>query len=216
MPSLWRWEAKLSRYRNAETGRFIGAKGMVELRDLFVERQKAQTADLAARLIGGDLTSAEWVEAMRGVIKQTYIDQYVMARGGRAAMTQADFGRLGQMLKEQYKFLQGFERDLLNGKLTAGQIATRASMYIDSSTQAFERARGVALGAPTLPQYPGDGATVCRTSCRCHWEIQARVGGWDCYWRLGPVKTEHCESCVINASQWNPLRVEANVTGGDA
>ena len=40
MPSLWRWEPKLSRYRNAETGRFIGAKGMVELRDLFVERQR--------------------------------------------------------------------------------------------------------------------------------------------------------------------------------
>lgn len=162
MPSLWRWEPNLRRYRNAETGRFIGAKGMVDLRDTFVARQKAQTADLAARLTGGELDTAQWVTQMRQVVKQTYIDEYVMARGGRAQLTQADYGRLGAMLKEQYKYLQGFERDILSGKLTSGQIATRAGMYIDSATQAFERAQAVAVGAPSLPQYPGDGATVCR------------------------------------------------------
>lgn len=209
MPSPWVWEKGLRRYRDTETGRFIGAKGMVDLRDRFVEAQKAKTADIAARLVSGEIDSARFVKEMRQVIKETYIDQYVMAKGGRGQLTQADYGRIGAMVKEQYKFLQGFERDLLNGKVKGGQIAVRAGLYIDSSTQAFERSRSEALGVPTLPQYPGDGATVCRTSCRCHWEIREREGGWDCYWRLGPVRTEHCPDCLINASTWSPLRIEA-------
>jgi hypothetical protein len=182
---------------------------MLELRDVFVERQKAQTSALASRLVNDEITRAEWVKGMRDVIKQTYIDQYVMAKGGRGNLTQADYGRIGAMVKEQYKFLQGFERDIKNGKMTGGQIAVRSSLYVDSSTQAFERSRAESLGVPKLPQYPGDGATVCRTNCKCHWEIQERAGGWDCFWRLGPVKTEHCPDCVVNAGAWNPLQLEA-------
>lgn len=203
----WRWEAKLRRYREATTGRFIGAKGMLELRDQFIEAQKARTAELAAQLTGGEINSAEWLQQMRQVIKESYIDQYIMANGGRAKLTQADYGRIGAMVKEQYKFLQGFERDLLAGKVKGGQIAVRAGMYVDSSKQAFERGRAQSLGMPQLPQYPGDGATVCRTSCKCHWRIVERDAGWDCFWELGA--SEHCPDCLRNAGIWNPLKVEA-------
>jgi hypothetical protein len=208
MPTPWVWEKGLRRYRDTETGRFIGAKGMVDLRDRFVAAQKGRTAELAARLTSGEIDSAQWVKEMRQVVKETYIDQYVMAKGGRGQLTQADYGRIGAMVKEQYKFLQGFERDILNGKVKAGQIAVRAGLYVDSSTQSFERSRSESMGVPTLPQYPGDGATVCRTNCKCHWEIRERIGGWDCYWRLGPVKTEHCPDCLVNTETWNPLQVE--------
>lgn len=209
-PNPWVWEPRTHRYRNTASGRFVGARQMVQLRDTFIEAQKARTADLAARWASGELTTAQWREGMRLVIKQTYIDQYVMAKGGRGQLTQADYGRIGALVKEQYKFLQGFERDLKNGQMTsAGQVAYRAALYVDSATSSFERGRAEALGAPKLPQYPGDGATVCRTSCKCHWEIERVTGGWLAYWRLGPVKTEHCPDCYRNAGVWNPLVVEA-------
>lgn len=201
----WVWNESLQRYRSTETGRFLGPRQMLELRDVFAQAQRARTSELAARLTTGEITATAWQGEMKGIIKQTYIDQYVMAKGGRAQMTQADYGRLGNMLRDQYKYLQGFESDIKAGKLSPGQIAARANLYVESSTQAYERGRAAALGVPKLPAYPGDGSTQCRSNCRCHWEIVPTDGGWDCFWRLGDA--QHCSGCQVNAGTWSPLQV---------
>lgn len=201
----WVWNESLQRYRSTETGRFLGSRQMLELRDVFAESQKARTSELAARLTTREITATQWQAEMKGIIRQTYIDQYVMAKGGRSQMTQADYGRVGRMLRDQYKFLQGFESDIKAGKLAPGQIATRANLYVESSTQAYERGRSESLGMPQLPAYPGDGSTQCRSNCKCHWEIVPTESGWDCFWRLGDA--QHCGGCQTNAGTWNPLQV---------
>ena len=92
----WVWNESLQRYRSTETGRFLGPRQMLELRDVFAQAQRARTSELAARLTTGEITATAWQGEMKGIIKQTYIDQYVMAKGGRAQMTQADYGRVGR------------------------------------------------------------------------------------------------------------------------
>lgn len=203
--SVWTWDDHTKRYRNTVSGRFLGSKQMIELRDTFLDVQKDKARQLIDSLADGRLTLQEWTLQQRTLIRQTYIDEYVMAHGGRGTMTQRDWGILGQQIKEQYGYLAKFEQDLRNGKLSPGQAGTRASMYVESASQAFERGRGETMGVPKLPAYPGDGSTVCRANCRCHWEIVPTDSGWDCTWSLGAA--EHCPDCISNAGRWAPLRV---------
>ena len=206
MPSPWVWDDAAQRYRDTETGRWMGAKQMVEARDEFVEYLKAESDSYVQRLAEGQ-NIGRWQLDMEERIRQAYIDEYTMAVGGRNNMTQADWGRVGEMIKEQDRYLNKFAIEVRAGNLSDAQIKARSRMYMDSATQAYERGRAAAMGLPPLPAYPGDGQTVCKANCKCHWEIEPIEGdGWDCTWSLGDA--EHCPDCVENAQKWNPLHVE--------
>lgn len=200
---LWYWDDGSHRYRDAETGRYISFRQIVELRDTYIERSMGGVNNLASRISTGDINVQQWVLEMRTAIKDAYISEYMLARGGIDAMTQSDWGRLGQMIRGQYGYLQNFATDIQNGKLSVEQVAMRARMYMDSATQAYEKANAISHGLPGLPAYPGDGQTVCRANCKCEWRYEETETEWLCFWDLGDA--EHCPDCESNASRWNPL-----------
>ena len=208
MPGPWVWSDAARRYRNTATGQFIGQSQMLALRDTYTAAKVAEARGLASGVASGQTTLTEWQTAMRTSVKNTYIDQYVLGHGGRGTMTQQDWGRIGAMVKEQYRYLDRFADDIASGKLTEAQIAARSALYHQSGTAAYERANAYMRGLPTLPYYPGDGTTACRANCQCHWDIrQIAPGVWDCYWILGAA--EHCEDCLSRADTDAPLHVEA-------
>ena len=206
MPSPWTWSDSAKRYRNAETGRFIGQRQMLTMRDFFTEQQKGDVDRLTRQLAGGDIKLGRWQMDMQRTVRETITDQYVLSVGGRNAMTQADWGRVGQMVRAQDQYLANFANEVRAGKLSAGQIQTRARMYVNSGTAAYERGNAASRGAPSLPAYPGDGQTQCRTNCQCHWDLQETDTQWEATWRLGVA--EHCPDCVDNADRWAPLVIE--------
>jgi len=79
---------------------------------------------------------------MREAIKDEYTQQYLLGRGGLSQMTQADWGSIGGMVADQYRYLGGFAREVAVGNLSEAQVAARSRMYINSGREAFERARG--------------------------------------------------------------------------
>ena len=183
----------------------LGFKSLVTLRNDFADQAMTESDLLVEQLMQtGDITIQDWVLKMRELIKDTYRAEYELAIGGRENMTPADYGRLGGILQEQYRYLQGFADDLAQGKLTLGQAQYRARMYIDSATQAFERAKAASYGL-TLPQYPGDGSTQCLSNCRCEWDIKENSTEWLCYWRLG--EAEHCPDCLDARQLYSPYVV---------
>jgi len=184
----------------------MGYREMLPLRDTFADAMVSKAQELARRLSANDIDLATWQKSMRTDIKTSYIDQYVLGRGGRSQMTQADWGRVGQQLKEQYGYLSNFARDIANGNMSEAQIAARAQLYHNSSVQAFELGHARSYGDLKLPYYPGDGSTVCRVNCRCSWDIRETEAGWDCYWRLGGGENV-CPDCQARASSDNPLQV---------
>ena len=119
-------------------------------------------------------------------------------------MTQADYGRLGNMLRNQYGFLDRFAQEIAAGNISQAQIAARAKMYFASATQAFERAQAAGRGIQ-LSQYPGSGQTQCMSNCKCSLRFEEKETTWEVTWRLGVA--EHCDDCVALASSWNPLVV---------
>lgn len=224
----WYWNEASHRYHDSETGRFLSAaevRGYVQdsldaaltASAVTLEGGVVSTGtDMLANLVGNGLMSpADWEAAMREEIKREYIRQYLLGVGGRGSMTAQDWGSVGGMIREQYRWLDDFADLVATGELSEGQIRTRAAMYVNSAREAFERASARAWGIPdgSLPYMPGQGQTICLTNCNCNWRIEEVYDndgiliGWDCYWTLGPVKTDHCSDCVENASKWNPLEV---------
>ena len=61
-------------------------------------------------------------------------------------MTQSDFGKLGSEIKQQYRYLQQFEADLRDGKLSEAQIAARARSYIDTANAMYAEAQRRSAG----------------------------------------------------------------------
>lgn len=194
----WQWEPRARRYRGPR-GQWIGVNSMRELKEQFIEAQKAKMEKLVERMANGDITRREWVLASREVIKGTYVDLYALSKGGRGAMTQSDYGKLGAMLKGQYQRLQEFEAALRDGKLTQQGAAYRAKLYINSARQVFsEGERGAAQtagmdeerrvlhpaehcqdckdyaarGWQPLGTLPKIGESECRVNCRCTFEFR--------------------------------------------
>ena len=203
---LWNQVSQVfHRMRGGKIDKIVGPTPTLRDRFLFVERNSGHMAGLHKSVLSGDMSIQQWVLGFRARLKGVYIDQYVMARGGRAAMTQRDWGRLGAMLKKQYGFMNRFGEDIAAGKLTEAQMARRSQMYFDSARQAFERGKEESLGMPTLPAYPADGQTQCLSNCQCYWDIRETEDEWLATWTLGAA--EHCPDCVENAERWAPLRL---------
>lgn len=207
---MWQWDPSTRRYRvtpagsqatGQRAGTFVGEAKMLQLRDQYIDARKDAVNTLATQLANREITIQQWTDAMRQEIKTNMINEYLLAHGGRNSMTQADWGRVGQMVQTQYRFLDNFAAEA--GDMSEKAIAARSRMYVEASSQAFERGKVLARGMPDLPAYPGDGSTACRANCACGWEIHETAEAWLCYWTLGAA--EHCPDCLSRASQWAPL-----------
>lgn len=199
----WKWNEKAARYMwvNGKT-RFLSRAQVMSWVDASLRASTQATSTLAQLAHDKMLSPADWQTAMRREIKDEYIRQYLLGRGGRDQMTSKDWGKLGAMLKEQYKYLDGFQADVAAGNLTQDQIRARSEMYVNSAREAYERTQGAVAerwGAdqerwvidPTAENcgdciayqaegwqaigyfpFPGDGSTQCLTNCRCHKEYR--------------------------------------------
>lgn len=199
---LWVWEEGSKRYRDTRTGRFIGIEQMNSLRAVFVDLQKSRLAGLVNVYESGTIDIFTFRKQAADIIRQTYVDLYVIGAGGRKNMTQADWGKIGHMLRNQYEYLNRFMQQIANGELSNAQIAARLKMYINGANQALWK--GYLRVLPiVLPAYPGDGSTACLTNCQCIWDVKEYKDHYDCFWLLG--QAEHCPDCVERSKEWNPF-----------
>ena len=211
---LWTYDTRSRRYLvtpegaaelGHRPGTFISERRLVGLRNAYIDGAKAETNALAGQVARGEISVQQWVYGMRQQIRENFIAEYTLAHGGRNTMTPADWGRIGQRVQSQYRYLDSFAADIASGRYSEAQIAARARMYVEASSQAFEQARVLARGMPELPAYPGDGSTQCLSNCACWWSIRENDTEWLCTWRLSPV--ENCEDCLQRSRAWSPLRL---------
>lgn len=195
----WIWlPAPLFRYRDKDTGQFASADDVYDWGLISIREAQDDARLFAGLLADGSIDVGEWERRMRDVVKGEYVRQYLLGRGGREQMVAADYGSIGGMLAEQYGWLDDFAAEIAAGELSEAQIAQRADMYLNSSREAFERAKERAqkeetkemrwnlTAAESCPDCvklagmgwqptddpfgttPGAGATRCKTNCMCH------------------------------------------------
>jgi len=191
------WDSNAARYRSKATGRFVSEKAILADIERYNERAVSDAVgELTDRLIDGRLDLADWQRRMAREIKDSYVVNLQVGRGGVAQTGFSDYGRIGGRLRFQYQKLNDFAAEIQLGDLTEAQIRVRARMYAMAPRTAYfdgktaakidggytHEARKLnpaehcedcitlaALGRQpigTLPE-PGDGSTACRTNDKC-------------------------------------------------
>lgn len=185
------------RYRSKATGRFVSEKAILSDIERYNETVLADALeDLTKRMLDGRLDLASWQRQMAQEIKDSFIVNLQVGRGGKNATSFSDYGRAGNRLRFQYQRLNDFAAKIQLGDLTPAQIIANARMYglaprtafFDGVTSAkyaagYVEERRVLNPAEhcsdciqlaglgwqpigSLPE-PGDGSTVCLTNDKC-------------------------------------------------
>lgn len=200
----WIFDELTGRYRSEQTGRFIPAARIQQMRDELLVAGGARMAALAQGLADGNLDVGDWERQMRETIQLVFGVQYVFGRGGINAMQADDWSAVGNLVRQQHGFLKGFADDIAAGKLSRAQITVRAELYVGSSVRAHEAGKGAAFGI-LLPAQPGDGSSECLANDRCHWFLRRRRDGRvEATW-VADIDARTCKTCRKRAKDWNPL-----------
>ena len=199
MPS-YRWQPNAGvsgRYQDAATGRFVGAQPVRRELDRYLDTADPAKA-LAEALRGRQVSLADWEVAMRRHVKNTHLNAIALERGGWANMTPADYGRAGQIIREQYGYLRGFAADIASGKQRLdGTLGTRAKLYTQAGRNSLYRSKAASMSDRVTHQrsirgkrdscwqcveldrkvfriddtsFPLPGRRVCNHNCGCHIE----------------------------------------------
>ncbi len=182
----WRFLDKLGQFWNQTVGKLVPRLQVRRWADRSIDA--APVAEWASDLASGRLTLDRWEALMRERIKLEMLKQYAAGIGGVDRMTARDYGSVGGMIADQYRYLSRFAREIADGNLTEGQILRRMRMYVNSCREAYERAYRRAAAEAELDEER---------------------------WVMDP-QAEHCSGdpgCIeLSALGWQP--VSANAFGG--
>lgn len=132
----WSYDQRSGRYRD-ERGRFLSEKSVQALVDGRIDRLDAQLRRFTRMLADGSITLDQWQGSVREAIKAAHLQAAIIGHGGRDGMGSAEYGRIGQRLRAEYAFLQGFARDLLEQRASPAMALARIGLYAQSVRGSF-------------------------------------------------------------------------------
>jgi hypothetical protein len=135
--ALYSWNDKAQRWM--VRGRFVSESSLKLALVQYAAAAGEEIKSLAGEMARGEVRIEEWQLATADRIKNGTLAMELAAKGGR--LTARDYGRIGARLRTQYRYLQGFALDVEAGRLSAGQIIARSSLYSAGFNGAYERAR---------------------------------------------------------------------------
>lgn len=130
---------------DADEGLYLDPAGQQVERDLIqrlMDESLRWSEDRAFLLAQQGTTEREIFNSVSAVIKSEYIRQYSLGLGGLSNMTFSDWGTLGAMLRNEYKYVREFAALAMAGKLTDTQFRYRINQMINSARAAYNRAKG--------------------------------------------------------------------------
>lgn len=121
-------------------GRIISAKQARGILDRTLQNAEQPVKELSTMLRNGTISLEDWRLQMRAQIKASHLAAAAMQKGGLQNMTQADYGRVGAIVKRQYEFLEGFTQDVASGKQRLdGTLQRRAEQYTKAARGTYHR-----------------------------------------------------------------------------
>lgn len=136
LDAQWSYDRRTGRFRD-EKGRFLSEKGVQALVDGRIDRLDAQLRRFTKMLADGAITLEQWQGSVQEAIKAAHLQAAIIGHGGRAGMGAAEYGRIGQRLRQEYAYLQSFALDLLEQRSSAAMALARISLYAQSVRSSF-------------------------------------------------------------------------------
>lgn len=207
LPGLpqYEWNQQAGRYVDAKTKRFVAWQSVGDQYDKVVNQSDKMMRALSQQLRDGDLSLDEWQSAMMGQVKITHLSAMILQKGGIDQLTQADYGRVGQVVRGEYELLRNFARQIANGSQKLdGTLLRRAEMYgqagrskyygfhdKDKQDRGFDEERSILNPADHCIECVSEadkgwvsigtlipiGSRICRSGCKCDKEYRNSVTG---------------------------------------
>lgn len=200
----YEWVAALHNYRSIETGKIVSRATITEGLEAMLDASAVNMNTLTQSLIDGGISLKDWQAGMMTEIKNTHIASAALSNGGWEQMTPSDWGYTGSLIKEQYKYLDNYAKDISNGtQALDGRALVRSDLYADAANgtywevnkrsmlaDGYDEGRRVleagsdhcddceeyaSEGWMLIDEIPEIGNSQCLTRCRC--EIEYRRSG---------------------------------------
>lgn len=134
------WDVKNQVYRRVSAsgviGEVVSRETIVKVLDQLAARSERMLGDLVMALADDKITERDAYLAGRLLLKDLYNANSALARGGWSQMGAVAWGRNGRLLRDEYRFWQGFVEQVAAGALAEKEIRARAKLY---SGRAYSR-----------------------------------------------------------------------------
>ena len=133
------WDPRMGsgRYRvlkaDGSLGRLVSQQQIVNELRVLHERSALQLGRLARLAVAGDISPATFQITMMQELKSLHNASAALANGGWSNVSKSTWGRNGRILRDEYRALAGFARDIDRGIITADAAADRAALYTDNA-----------------------------------------------------------------------------------
>lgn len=205
MAKQWQWSEQRGSYR-APDGTFRNGKQAIAAADQYLANKQLKTADgLFELLRSGQLSVRDAQLVGEREIAKAHLAMAMAAKGGRAQMTQADFGRVGGIVSGELVHWRDRCKELGNGQPLDGRVKQSFRAFIDKSRVTYIRVqqlemqkRGIdeqrnvledrahacsecpeitALGWQPVGSFSNPGERECRGNCRCFLQFRSSATG---------------------------------------
>lgn len=170
----FRFDRAAGRYRGP-TGAFVPESRVRAYLDAALEAAGKRMDLLATQLRNREIDLISWEVRMRRELKVVATYSGAAAKGGWAQMTEADYGRVGRYLQDQFRFLRGFARDIQSGKQAlSDSLNARSQLYAQAGRplhHRFEKAEKLVRGFT-------ERKSVRAKTDSCQGCIEAASRGW--------------------------------------
>lgn len=136
MDGAWSYDRATGRYRN-ERGQFLSKKSVQDLVDSRINKLENSLQRFTRMLADDSITLEQWQSSVRQAIKEAHLQAAIIGNGGRNNMGNAEYGRIGQRLRQEYTYLQGFASDLLGQRVSTPMALARIKLYAQSVRGSF-------------------------------------------------------------------------------
>jgi len=170
--AAWSYDRNSGRYRD-EKGRFLSQASVEKLVDARIDKLESSLKRITRMLSNGNITLDQWDASVREAIKGAHIQAAIVGYGGKDQMGSGEYGRIGQRLRSEYAYLQGFARDLLDQRVSAPMAAARIGLYAQSVRGSYWQGT----------------------------ELRKQQQGYGLMRRILDPQAQHCQDCIDHAAR---------------
>jgi hypothetical protein len=188
----YQYNDRLQRWQNVSNGQMVSEANVIAEMRRHQDATYTALDALTEQLYNGQINVAQWQVGVAQELKDAHLAQAMLGVGGKANMTSVEYGRVGGVLRDEYRYLARFADDIAAGRQSRAQAMARIKQYGNASQQAYwrewslkepyiwwQRNAGESCSdcvdieannpytGDTLPTVPGAGTTKCRGNCKC-------------------------------------------------
>lgn len=185
------WNDAAGRYIDTRTGRFVSRQAVRDDLDAVLDGLTAKMDLVSQALVQGAIDLDEWQLQMMDLVKRAHLVSAAAQQGGWAQMTQADFGRVGQIVRREYDYLRRFAEQIASGEQPLdGNIGRRARMYGQQGRNTYYAFTRVEMRKRGYDQE----RNVLNPADHCEGCLEETAKGWQAIGQMVQIGQRTCKS----------------------